>query len=118
MRNFIIDDERHFSSKTYTFDEKIDLTIRETIFKRNVEFQSHNDARIMLNETTCMGSIRIVGHGLLDINIQGTSILGNSVAILYRGGSLNCDRSTFMGRNTIENHGKFQTVSTKCFYLG
>lgn len=65
-----------------------------------------------------MGSIEIEGHGLLDINIQGSSFLGNSAATFYRGGSLTCNGSTYFGWNKIKYLGKFEKDFTGCTYMG
>lgn len=112
IEHYNIEGETFLSSKVYTYDEKVDITVRRTTFTGSVVFEFHNDAGLTFDRTTVMGSIRIIGHGLLDIVLQRTTFMGPCNTYFYQGGSLNCQRSTFMER--AEHYGKFQKYTERC----
>lgn len=118
IKHFDINLETHYCSKSYTFDEKVNVTVRGSTFMRELVLIFRKDAYLKFIGTTCKESIEIVGYGLLHTDFQDSSFLGYKT-INFRGdGSLKCKRSTYLGVTTFDHHGKLQQDMTGCVFVG
>lgn len=70
IAQFEFNKQIYLDSKTYTFDEKVDLTVRGSTFMRDANFIFRDHANLTFTGNTCMGSITFESHGLFNAKFQ------------------------------------------------
>lgn len=106
-----------YCDRTYTYDEKVNVTVRGTTYMYSIGFKFKKDAHLTFIGVTCKSEIQIEGNALLHTTFLDSSFHGEKEIIFHGDGSVNCNRSTYLARTTFNHHGKLQQNTTNCVYV-
>lgn len=102
---------------SYTFPDKVNVTVRGTTYMQSVRFKFMKDSQLTFVGVTCKNAIKIEGYALLHINFHDSSFHGEKNVLFHGDGSMNCNGSTYLDRTTFDHHGKLQQNMTNCVFV-
>lgn len=106
-----------YQDATYTYDEKVNVTVRGTTFMYSIAFKFKKDAHLTFIGVTSKGQTKIEGNALLHTNFHDSSFHSEKEIIFHGDGSVNCNGSTYLARTTFDHHGKLQQNTANCLYV-